>query len=248
MGKIAENSNSFSDPAGYSTLGAISSADKFNRWMYQTIAPFFNGQILEIGGGIGNISKQVLADSKTLTITELREEYCQLLREEVGPDQNLQNIVCLDIVDLQFDSKYETMLGTFDTVFALNVIEHIENDKLAIANCKKLLKPGGQLIILVPAFQFLFNSFDRSLGHFRRYTQKSLICLFEENSLEIVHRQYFNFVGTLGWWVSGSLLRKKTVPEGQMKLYNFFVPLIRIIDYYTRRFVGLSVIVVGRKN
>ncbi len=248
MGEIAKNNNSFSDPAGYSTLDTISSADQFNRWMYQTIAPFCNGQILEIGGGIGNISKQVLADGKTLTITELREEYCELLRKEVGSNQNLQNIVCLDIVDPQFDTKYAGMLGSFDTVFALNVIEHIENDTLAVANCKKLLKPGGQLVILVPAFQFLFNSFDCALGHFRRYTKKSLIGLFEESKLEVAHRQYFNFVGTLGWWVSGSLLRKRTVPEGQMKLYNFFVPLIKIIDYFTRRFAGLSVIVVGKKN
>ncbi|MDX9883189.1 MAG: class I SAM-dependent methyltransferase [Prolixibacteraceae bacterium] len=247
MGKIETNKHLFSDPAGYSTLDAISSADQFNRWMYQTIAPFCNGHILEIGGGIGNISKQVLADGKTLTITELREEYCQLLRKEVGPDQNLRDIVCLDIIDPQFENKYMNMLGTFDTVFALNVIEHIEDDTLAIANCKKLLKPGGQLIILVPAFSFLFNSFDHSLGHFRRYTKKSIIRLFEKNNLQPVHQQYFNFVGTLGWWGSGNLLRKKTVPEGQMKLYNFFVPLIRIIDYFTRRFVGLSVIVVGRK-
>jgi hypothetical protein len=85
-----------------------------------------------------------------------------------------------------------------------------------------------------------------ALGHFRRYTAKTLLPVFKANEYSIIHKQYFNSIGIAGWWVSGTLLRKKVIPEGQMKIYNFFVPVFRIIDRITHRWFGLSVIMVGR--
>lgn len=246
MGKIKEATPEVNDVYGYSTLESISGADKFNRWMYETIRPFCKGRILEIGGGIGNISQCFLAEGKELVVTELQEEYCDIIRKRFAGNENLKEVIALDIVDPEFETKYRTFFGTFDTVFALNVVEHIADDRKAIANCKKLLKPGGNLIILVPAFQSLFNHFDTALGHFRRYTAKTLLPVFEANQLPVVHCQYFNLIGMAGWWVSGSLLRKKVIPEGQMKLYNFFVPVFRIIDKITHKWLGLSVIMVGK--
>lgn len=234
------------DIYGYSTLASISGADRFNRWMYDTIKPWCKGRILEIGGGIGNISQCFLADGEELVVTELQEEYCQMIRDRFHHHSSLKEVITMDIVDPEFDRKYARLLGSFDTVFALNVVEHIDDDRKALANCKKLLKEGGQLIILVPAFQSLFNHFDTALGHFRRYTLKTLNPVFDANGLTIIHRQYFNLIGILGWWVSGSLLRKKVIPEGQMKLYNFFVPVFRLIDRITRKWFGLSVIMVGK--
>src|SRR6185295_819539 len=102
---------------------------------------------------------------------------------------------------------YKHLMGTFETVFALNVVEHIENDMLAIRNCHKLLKKGGKLIILVPAFQSLYNGFDKELYHYRRYTKHTLNKLFKENSFHLVESKYFNALGILGWYVSGKLQR-----------------------------------------
>lgn len=238
----------FDDEVGHSTLSNISSAGKFNQWMYETITQFCNGNILEVGGGIGNISQCFISDKKKLTVTELQDQYCEILSNNLIENSFIQNVICMNVVDPEFDKKHQSLFYKFDSVFALNVVEHIENDSLAIQNCKKLLKPGGQLIILVPAFNFLYNTFDDSLGHFKRYKKRGLIELFENNEFEVIHKQYFNFVGTLGWWVSGNLLRKKVVPEGQMKLYDFFVPIIKMIDLFTNRFIGLSVIVVGKNK
>ena len=246
MGKVEKDHPEVNDVYGYSTLESISGADKFNRWMYETIKPFCTGKILEIGGGIGNISQCFLNDKEELVVTELQTEYCDIIRKRFGDHQNLRDVIAMDIVDQEFDLKYKQWFGSFDTVFALNVVEHIADDRKAIANCKKLLKKGGHLIILVPAFQSIFNHFDTALGHFRRYIGKTLKPVFEANDLTIVHCQYFNLIGIAGWWVSGSLLRKKIIPEGQMKLYNFFVPVFRIIDRITNKGMGLSVIMVGR--
>lgn len=246
MGKIATENTEVTDVLGYSTLASISGADKFNRWMYETIKPYCNGRILEIGGGIGNISQCFLNDGEELMISELQPEYCGIIRKRFENHQNLKGVIAMDIVDPEFDSKYASLFGSFDSVFALNVVEHIEDHHKAIANCKKLLKNGGHLIILVPAFQSIFNHFDTALGHFRRYTGKTLKPVFDANELTIVHCQYFNLIGIAGWWVSGSVLQKKIIPEGQMKLYNLFVPVFRIIDKIANKWMGLSVIMVGK--
>ena len=142
---------------------------------------------------------------------------------------------------------YGDLLEKFDGLFALNVVEHIKDDTLAIANCKKLLRPGGRMLILVPAYQTLYNTFDEALEHYRRYNKKSLKKLFSDNQLQITHSQYFNFAGILGWFLSGNILRKKVIPTGQMKLYNSLVPLFKIADKMLFNQVGLSVIVEGVK-
>ena len=119
---------------------------------------------------------------------------------------------------------------------------------MAIANCKKLLAPGGHLIILVPAFQLLYNGFDKELEHFRRYTRRSLRALFDAQQFEIIKSWYFNLAGILGWFVSGTILRKKTLPAGQLSFYNKLVPIFRIADRLTLNKIGLSVITVGKKK
>lgn len=236
------------DKYGFSTLDTIASADKFNRWMYDVIAPYCNGEILEIGGGIGNISMQLLQDNKSLTVTELHEEYCEIIRKRLTGYNGLKQVVQMDITDENFDEKYKEYFNRFDSVFALNVVEHIDDRDLALQNCRKLLKQGGTLIILVPAFQSLYNQFDQALGHFLRFRKNSLYKLMSANGYEVTHTQYFNFIGIFGWWFTGSILKKKEIPEGQMSLYNFFVPVFRIVDFFAQRFAGLSVIAIGKKN
>lgn len=244
MGQITQKAE-LQDKYGFTTLDTISAAGNFNRWMYAAIAPHCKGEILEIGGGIGNISLQFLARGQKLTITELQEEYCELIRIKLSGYPGLKEVVRMDITDPEFDQKFAPLFGRFDTVFALNVIEHIDDRNLAMSNCKKLLKPGGNVVILVPAFQSLFNQFDHSLGHYLRFTKTTLKRLMEESGFRVVHQRYFNFMGILGWWFTGSVLKREMIPEGQMSLYNRLVPVFRIIDLFTRRFAGLSVISVG---
>jgi hypothetical protein len=99
----------------------------------------------------------------------------------------------------------------------------------------------------VPAFQWLYNGFDKQLDHQRRYTQESLRNLLEGNGFDVIHAQYFNVMGVLGWFFSGNILRKKNIPTGQMKLFNELVPLWKVFDFFTQKIMGLSVIQVGVK-
>jgi predicted SAM-dependent methyltransferase len=143
---------------------------------------------------------------------------------------------------------YSDHLGKYDTVFALNVIEHIENETVAIKNCNKLLNRGGKLIILVPAYQQLYNRFDKELEHFRRYNATRLKKLLEHQHFRIVHSQYFNLMGIPGWYVSGKLQKNKTIPKSQMSLYDKLVPIFKLVDRIVVNKIGLSVIAVGIKD
>jgi 2-polyprenyl-3-methyl-5-hydroxy-6-metoxy-1,4-benzoquinol methylase len=233
------------DKEGWETLDAIAEADKFNEWMFQTIRVYCTGNILEIGSGIGNISKFFIDEKAEITLSDIRSAYCNVLKNRFP---EAKDVIQLNLTHPLFDTEYMHHLGKYDSVFALNVVEHIEDDSLAIRNGHKLLKAGGKLVILVPAYQKLYNRFDRELEHFRRYTKKRLNNILTKEKFEIRHCQYFNFMGIPGWYVSGKLQKNKTIPKSQMSLYNKFVPLFKLVDKVLFNKIGLSVISVGVKR
>jgi len=159
--------------SGTDTLEVISEAGKFNRWMYETIKPYCSGNILEIGSGIGNISQYFLNDNFEISLSDLSADYFRILESKFGSFSNLKGLFTLDFAEKELEQDYPNLIGQFDTVFALNVLEHVPDHEQSIRNCHKLLKPDGNLIILVPAFQSLFNQFDVALEHQRRYTKPS---------------------------------------------------------------------------
>jgi SAM-dependent methyltransferase len=234
--------------SGPETLDVISGANRFNRWMYQTIRPYCSGSILEIGSGIGNISQFFLGDKMEISLSDLSADYFKMLDTRFSDFTNLKNLFTLDFAEKELEIKYPQLIGQFNTVFALNVLEHVPDHEQAIRNCYKLLKPGGKLVILVPAFQSLFNQFDVGLEHQRRYTKKSLKKVMIIPGFQIVHCRYFNAMGILGWFVSGKLMKKNVIPGGQMKLYDQLVPVWKVVDWFLKPFCGLSVICVVQKE
>ncbi|MDZ7877615.1 MAG: methyltransferase [Saprospiraceae bacterium] len=235
------------DTEGQATLEAIAAAPRFNEWMYTVTSRRLTGRILEIGSGIGNISEQFLRDGRSLMLSDIRENYCEHLEQNFSHQPTCLGVRRIDLVHPEFSTEYIDLLGSFDGIFALNVVEHIANDGLAIHNARLLLREGGRLVILVPAFQALYNGFDRALEHYRRYTEGGLREVFEKEKLTIVHSQYFNLAAIAGWWFSGNILKKETIPTGQMKLYNALVPIFKMIDKLIFNRVGISVIVEGLK-
>lgn len=236
-----------SDVVGEQTLAALSKARAFNEWMGEQIIPWVKGDMLEIGSGIGNLSELFLQKNFKVTLSDLNPKYCDSLKESFGHFHNCSGVKSIDMSLPSFEEEYKEDLSGFDSIVALNVIEHIKDDHLALVNCAKLLKPGGRGIFLVPAFGFLFNRFDRELGHYRRYTSRTLREKMEHAGFRIIHQQYFNMPAMFGWFISGSVLKNKIIPEGQLELYNRLVPVFRTVDKLFRRRMGLSVIAVGEK-
>ena len=232
------------DFEGEENLRAIAEADKFNEWMYQQVVPHCTGKILEIGSGIGNISYFFDRDEMDIDLSDIREQYRSYLKKSFEK----RAVLDMDIVADGFIDLHGDKLGTYDAVFALNVVEHIKDDKLAIENMIKLLKPGGKIIILVPAYQWLYNGFDVALEHFKRYTKSRLLGIFPTTGAKLIRSWYFNFAGIFGWFLVGSVMKKKLIPESNMKLYNVLTPIFKIADKVVLNKMGLSVIAVYQKD
>ncbi|MDR3713319.1 MAG: class I SAM-dependent methyltransferase [Puia sp.] len=215
--------------------------------MFDTTRPYIKGSTLEIGSGIGNISDMFIQQGMPLYLSDLEDKYCRILSKRFLGEPMVRSIFRIDLRHPDFGHKYAELLGRFSTVFALNVVEHIPNDKLAIANAKLLLRKRGHLIVLVPAYMALYNGLDLGLEHWRRYNRQSIRKLLSKD-FEILKVQYFNMVGILGWWLSGSALGKKELPEEPLSFYNKLVPMFQISDAITFKQVGLSVIAVGKRN
>ena len=244
---LSDNQSESQDQDGLHTLQVMSSASAYNQWMYQTIAPFCQGKILEIGAGLGNISRYFLQDNCDLYVSDFQYHYREALIHLMRLYKMERDPFDIDLMHPYFEKVYGDLIGGFDTVFALNVIEHIEDDRLALNNAWKLLKRGGRLIVLVPSYNWLFNELDRALKHVRRYTKKDLEKLFQEFEWPIIHKQYFNCVGIPAWFLSGKLQRNSLIPSSQLRLFDTFVPLFKWIDRLTFNVAGLSTIIIGQK-
>ncbi len=234
------------DPIGMNTLELISGATRFNQWMYDEIKPFLKGSILEIGSGIGNISRYIINDGLPITLSDYNKEYCDRLAKLFPGNSNVLGILQIDLLLPDFTEKYILLKEKFDSIVLLNVIEHIADDSKAVKNCKYMLKPGGHLIVLAPAYQWLYCRFDKELGHYRRYSLTKMKQLVKSH-LEIIGARHFNCFGIFGWLLFGKILRKKMLGS-EMNSFDRLVFLAKILDKLVFKTIGLSVIVTGKKE
>lgn len=211
--------------------------------MFETIRPYCHGKVLELGSGIGNISQFFVETGYSITLSDTEEFYVDQLKKKFSQ----KNVVSIDLVHEGFHKKYEQFFQTFDTVIFLNVLEHIKNDQQALENCRQFLKPGGSLVVLVPAYSFLFSKIDRDLQHYRRYTSKNLSILASKKSFVVKKVFYFNALGILAW-MYGKFFGLRSIPSKKMKLFNNLVPLAKSIDKILFNKAGLSVIMVAQKD
>jgi len=181
-----------------------------------------------------------------LTLIDIDPYYVNYLKEKYAcrNESNL-NVFQMDIQNMD-SSPLAGM--TFDTIICLNILEHLKNDRRAAEHMASLLNPGGRLIILVPALKILYGSMDVSFEHFRRYNKNDLKFLIRDQNLEILKLSYMNFLGLLGWFFNGRLLKKKELPARQTKLFDKLVPWLSATEKLIRPPLGQSLILVARKT
>jgi SAM-dependent methyltransferase len=228
---------------GGRTLEIFGRTPKVNAWIYSKFADHVHGDVLEIGSGIGNLSRLILKDAESAVLTDVETRYIEQLGEEFGHDAR----VMVTRFNLDEPAPEEIARRRFDAIVAVNVIEHIEDDRRAVATLASLLKPGGRFLIYVPAVPLAYGTLDRMLGHYRRYTAKSLAELLRGAGLEPGPVRYFNFFGLLGWFANGRILRRKRLSESQIALFERLVPLLRIEDHVQLP-IGLGVISCAAKS
>ncbi|HAC65625.1 MAG TPA: methyltransferase type 12, partial [Cyanothece sp. UBA12306] len=136
----------------------------------------------------------------------------------------------------------------FDSLVYIDVLEHIKDDQYEVQLATNYLKKGGNLIILCPAHQWLFTSFDTALGHYRRYNKQTLSSVITEN-LKCQRLIYLDSMGTLASLGNRLLLRSSRPTLKQIKFWDrFMVPLSTKIDLLIRYSFGKSILGIWQKN
>ncbi|HYL20149.1 MAG TPA: class I SAM-dependent methyltransferase [Gemmatimonadales bacterium] len=226
------------DHLGAATLERMAAAPRYNRWMFERLRPWVGRRVLEVGAGIGNMSA-FLVDRERAVLTDTEPHYLARLRESFGDRPNVR------VVELRLPAFDPHLVAErVDTVFCLNVLEHIEDDGASLAAMRQLLGPGGRLVLLVPALRPLYGTLDQALGHFRRYARGEVVGKLEAAGFRVGHVEYFNLGGVPGWWLASRVLRRPMISTAALRCYEALVPLFRLERWLPWR-VGQSLIAIG---
>ncbi|MGE0615706.1 MAG: class I SAM-dependent methyltransferase [Bacteriovoracia bacterium] len=220
---------------GVENLETMSLAVNYNQFLVSEILRHGHSATtsLDFGAGTGTFSGALSRHGLKVTCLEPDEELSRRLRAQ-------GMAVCSRVEDLP--------AGHFDFVYSLNVLEHIEHDLEALRQLKSRLKPGGTFYFYVPAFNVLFSSMDRKVGHFRRYTKSGLIRVATEAGLKVERAGYVDSVGFLVALLFRFIGNDDgEINPGMLKIYDRFVfPVSRVLDFLCRPFFGKNVYISGK--
>lgn len=226
---------------GVTVLEVLEGADRYNGWISERIRPYIAAPALEIGAGTGNISS-FFQNLNSLTLTDSDEALVKTLRARFSEKKNIS----AELLDIQRD--FSQIKNKFNTIFSINVLEHIKDDTLALRNMNKLLNKKGKVVILVPAKKIAFTNLDKDLGHFRRYEKQELYEKMEASGFKVKSISYFNVLGLLSWVVRDKISRgSKNLSPFQVKIFDMIVPVLRRIEPKNRLPMGISLIGIGEK-
>jgi glycosyltransferase involved in cell wall biosynthesis len=228
------------DEYGSNILVEMAGVPNFNRWMAETVQPFVGRSVLEVGAGIGNLTR-ILLPRDRYTASDVNPHYLDYLRNFAHGKPYME----VRRVDLGSEEDFAPLARSYDTVICLNVLEHLEDERLAVRNLRSALEPGGRAIVLVPRDPALYGTLDEVLGHRRRYTRETLRSALEGGGLAVEEMFDFNRATTPAWWWNGQVLKRKHFSRVQLKILNMTMGLVRRLDPLLP-WSGASLIAVAR--
>lgn len=222
---------------GVENLEIMREAQNYNRYLLSTVrqhAPT-RGRILDFGAGNGEFAAPFSALGFDLIAVE--------------PDGPLRHRLHDSGIRVVADPD-ELPEHSFEYVYTLNVLEHIEDDIGALRQLHSKLIAQGRLLIYVPAFPVLYTSMDAKVGHVRRYTRDTLVARVISAGFSVERVAYVDSLGffaTLLFKLVGN--KHGSVSRTALKLYDRFVfPLSRILDTITGRWFGKNLLLLARKE
>ena len=224
------------------SLDLLNDTYNYNHWIYSLLRPFLGERVLEVGAGTGNITQFLLRCQRVVCL-DIEDKYLSALAKTAKIHSNVTPIK-LDLLDLPSD---EVPSNFFDTALCINVLEHIENDLDALAKILSVLKPGGKLLLYVPASNWAFGSLDTALGHFRRYSRHGMKQLVETAGGNLHKCHYVNFIGVFGWYWAGRIRKDEFIQRGNAHLVDTLVPYLSAFERLVRPPIGQSLYAVIEK-
>lgn len=226
-------------------LEAMSFAPNYLRWILQHFSPHIGTRIAEVGAGVGNFSRLLLEKDPEMLI---------LLEPSLNLFDELKVRTSADVRVLAYNGtlpEYSETLGAarLDTIAYVNVLEHIENDREELRSAFDLLQPGGKILIFVPAIQFLYGTFDRAIGHVRRYAKSEILEKLKDAGFKPRCCRYLDSVGIAPWFIAFKILRLHGLSSGMASSYDkIVVPVMRRIEDKFCLPFGKNILAVGEKE
>ena len=227
---------------GYNTLARMEAAPNYNAWLGRQFLAHLGKRVLEIGAGIGTITRLLAPACERLVALEADPFYHRRLVNLFRGQPNVSPIHA-PVERTDWDALAKE---GFDTVVLSNVLEHIEDDVAAVRNFRRVLSPGGRLLVLVPALPQLFGAMDEAVGHFRRYTDAALVRALTAGGFVVESTRWMNLVGIPGWFLNGRVLKRRAVPPLQLRIYDRLAPLLAEAESKVSLPIGMSLFAVGR--
>lgn len=219
-------------------LTELAAARRYNEWLFSRARPNLGRRVLDTGAGIGTFTELAADVAEEVVALEPDPQFAaELERRFAGRDD-------VKVVRAAVDEL--TCESAFDSVLCLNVLEHVDRDGEALRRIAASLRPGGRLLLLVPAHPALYGAYDRATGHARRYTRPGLRTELERAGLEIDELRHVNPIGALGWLLRIRLARGDAWPTHSAAAFERIVPLARALDAVRLPF-GLSLWAVARR-
>jgi SAM-dependent methyltransferase len=213
---------------------------RYKAFQLELMRPYFGSSLLEVGAGLGEFAAQVTGlERHVVTDVDAGAVASMAARFADRPAVEAR------VLDLAGDLGAQVG-DPVETVLAINVLEHIEDDAEALRRMAALSAPGGRVVIWVPGYQQLYGEFDRAVGHVRRYTPAILRDAFERADLRPVEVKPVNLLGGIAWWLT---VRRGGV-GGQkprlVRIYDrFVVPTTRFVERRVTPPFGQSVLGVA---
>lgn len=211
---------------------------RYKRYQHELIRPHCGATVLEVGAGLGELASTFTGPDRYIA-TDLDPECVRLMDERFAERPEVEA--------RQMDAEGGVRLDEpVDTVLAVNVLEHIEDDVDALRRLAGYVQPDGTVIMWVPGYQALYGDFDRSVGHYRRYTPDTLRAAFTAAGLRSGRVRPVNLLGGIAWWLA---VRKGGAggPNPRLvRLYDrFVVPVTRLTERRLAPAFGQSVLGVA---
>ncbi len=230
-------------PEGYATLAVIDrEAPNYNAWLGKQLRRHLGKRVLEVGAGIGTITREILPGRDLVIALEAESVYTARPADLFRDEPRVRPVQCT------VEATDWAGLGAerLDSVLLSNVLEHIEDDAAALRNFRSALPAGGTIVILVPALPCLFGTIDEAVGHYRRYTRTSLGNVLKGAQFRVERLEWMNLLGIPGWFFNGRVLRRRVIPAGQLRVYDRVAPLLARLESTVRLPIGMSLLAVAR--
>ena len=225
----------------HTVLDSLRDANRYQAWIASMCEPYLGSSCLEVGAGAGDMSELFAAHTK-VTATDVSDHWLTCLGERFADGR--ADVAALDLLDASAGAG-----RTWDSVAMVNVLEHLPSDRAALAGARRLLEPGGHVVLFVPAFEALYSRFDHLVGHYRRYTRRHLTSILRESGFDVVEARYVNSVGAAAWWLLARQLRQVPTDSRAVKVYDrAVVPWLSRLEGRARPPVGQSLFVAARRR